>query len=154
MHCNFFNKNNTLYTQQTWTRSMSAMKHWKKVWNMFKINKKPERRHWRRSDVFIVNLENISQPFLRFLLLTLNTQIFARQGHDQDLDKGWNKFGMFITTFRKSLTHFDTMFQVFSVQCLWFTCVFIGYRMGALARNGWNMRFIHHRSKTGQLVKC
>ena len=34
--------------------------------------KTPERRHWRRSDVFIVNSEYISHLFLQFLFLTLN----------------------------------------------------------------------------------
>ena len=34
--------------------------------------KTPERRHWRRSDVFIVNFEHISHLFLVFALLTLN----------------------------------------------------------------------------------
>ena len=29
-------------------------------------------RHWRRSDVFIVNFEHLSQLVLVFLLLTLN----------------------------------------------------------------------------------
>ena len=38
-----------------------------------KITKKtPERRHWRRSGVFIVNFEHISHLALVFLLLTLN----------------------------------------------------------------------------------
>ena len=32
----------------------------------------PERRHWRRSDVFIVKSEHISHLVLVFLLLTLN----------------------------------------------------------------------------------
>ena len=32
----------------------------------------PERRQWRRSDVFIVNFEHISHLNLVFLLLTLN----------------------------------------------------------------------------------
>ena len=32
----------------------------------------PERRHWRRSGVFIVNFEHISHLFLVFLLLTLS----------------------------------------------------------------------------------
>ena len=32
----------------------------------------PERRHWRRSGVFIVNFEHISHLVLLFLLLTLN----------------------------------------------------------------------------------
>ena len=34
--------------------------------------KTPVRRHWRRSDVFIVNLEHISHLGLVFLLLTSN----------------------------------------------------------------------------------
>ena len=34
--------------------------------------KTSERRHWRRSGVFIVNFEHISHLFLVFLLLTLN----------------------------------------------------------------------------------
>ena len=34
--------------------------------------KTPERRHWHRSGVFIVNFEYISQVVLVFLLLTLN----------------------------------------------------------------------------------
>ena len=33
--------------------------------------KTPERRHWRRSGVFIINLEHISHLVLMFLLLTL-----------------------------------------------------------------------------------
>ena len=37
----------------------------------------PERRHWRRSGVFIINFEHISQLFLMFLLLTLNKYILA-----------------------------------------------------------------------------
>ena len=32
----------------------------------------PERRHWRRPGVFIVNFEDISHLVLVFLLLTLN----------------------------------------------------------------------------------
>ena len=34
--------------------------------------KTPERRHWRRSGVFIVNFEYISNLFLVFLLINLN----------------------------------------------------------------------------------
>ena len=34
--------------------------------------KTPERRHWRRSGVFIVNVDHISHVVLVFLLLTLN----------------------------------------------------------------------------------
>ena len=39
--------------------------------------KTPERRQWRRSGVFIVNIEHISHLFLMFLLLTLNMQLPA-----------------------------------------------------------------------------
>ena len=40
---------------------------------MFKVNnKKPERRQWGRSGIFIVNFEHISHLVLVFLLLTLN----------------------------------------------------------------------------------
>ena len=47
---------------------------------MFKVNNKdtnltiktPERRHERRSDVFIVNFEHISHLVLVFLLLTVS----------------------------------------------------------------------------------
>ena len=34
--------------------------------------KTPERRHWRRSGIFVVNFERISLLFLVFLLLTLD----------------------------------------------------------------------------------
>ena len=34
--------------------------------------KTPERWYWRRSDVFIVNFEHISQIILVFLMLTLS----------------------------------------------------------------------------------
>ena len=39
--------------------------------------KTPERRHWRRSGVFIVSFEHISHLVLLFLLLTLNMQLPA-----------------------------------------------------------------------------
>ena len=39
--------------------------------------KTPERRHKRRSGVFIVNFEHISHLVLVFLLLTLNMQLPA-----------------------------------------------------------------------------
>ena len=39
--------------------------------------KTPERCHWRRSDVFIVNFEHISHLVLVFLLLALNMQLPA-----------------------------------------------------------------------------
>ena len=38
--------------------------------------KTPERRHWRRSGVFIVNFEHISHLVLAFLLLTLSSKIY------------------------------------------------------------------------------
>ena len=45
---------------------------------MFKANMEtPERRHGRRSGVFIVNFEHISQLVLMFLLLTLNMKLPA-----------------------------------------------------------------------------
>ena len=37
----------------------------------------PERRHWPRSGIFIVNFEHISHLVLVFLLLTLNMQLPA-----------------------------------------------------------------------------
>ena len=37
-----------------------------------KLTKTPERRQWRRSGIFIVNFEHISDLVLVFLLLTLN----------------------------------------------------------------------------------
>ena len=39
--------------------------------------KTPERRQWRRSGVFAVNFEHISNLFLVFLLLTLNKYMLA-----------------------------------------------------------------------------
>ena len=46
---------------------------------MFKVNtiKTPERRHLRRSVVFIENFEHISDIFLVFPLLTLSMYLFA-----------------------------------------------------------------------------
>ena len=41
--------------------------------------KTPERRHWRRSGVFIVSFEHISHFFLVFLLLNLNKLTYARR---------------------------------------------------------------------------
>ena len=41
------------------------------------IIKTPERRHWRRYFVFIVNFEHISHLVQLFLLLTLNMQLPA-----------------------------------------------------------------------------
>ena len=45
-------------------------------------NKETERRHRRRSGVFIVNFEHISHLFLVFLLLTLNGQGFCKRRTD------------------------------------------------------------------------
>ena len=46
---------------------------------MFKLTIKiPERRHWRRSAIFIVSSEHISHLALVFLLLTLNMRLSAR----------------------------------------------------------------------------
>ena len=48
-------------------------RHTKKCDTCLKVTiKTPERRHWRRSGVFIVNFEHISHLFSVFLLLTLN----------------------------------------------------------------------------------
>ena len=42
------------------------------------IIKTPERRHWHRSGVFIVNIEYISHLVLVFLLLTFSMQMPTR----------------------------------------------------------------------------
>ena len=42
--------------------------------------KTPQRRQWRRSGVFIVNFEYISNYFLVFLLLPLNKYMLAGLG--------------------------------------------------------------------------
>ena len=42
-------------------------------------------RHWRRSGVFIVNIEQISYLFLLFQLLTLNKHTFPAFGVFLDL---------------------------------------------------------------------
>ena len=48
------------------------------MWNTIKVNiKTPEGRFWRRSDVFVVNLEQYLYHILMFLLLTLNRQMFV-----------------------------------------------------------------------------
>ena len=66
--------------------SNSQQKHSLSDIHLFKVNnenamceicskltvKTPERRHWRRPDVFIVNSEHISHVVLVFPLLTLN----------------------------------------------------------------------------------
>ena len=53
-------------------------KHKKNTWNLFKLTTKISKQcHWSRPGAFIVDFEHISRPFLLFLLLTLNKQIFA-----------------------------------------------------------------------------
>ena len=37
----------------------------------------PERSHWRRSDIFIVNFDHNSHLFVLLLLLTLNMKMFV-----------------------------------------------------------------------------
>ena len=44
-----------------------------------KLSMTPEQLHWRRSDFFIVNFEQISRIALVFSLLTLNKQISAEK---------------------------------------------------------------------------
>ena len=46
------------------------------IWSKL-IIKIPERRQWRRSGVFIVNFEQISNSVLEFSSLTLNKQMLA-----------------------------------------------------------------------------
>ena len=60
------------------------------IYSKFTI-KTPERRQLRRSGVFIVNFEHISQSVLVFLLLTLNMLLTFnfKQGNS-----GWNQFEM------------------------------------------------------------
>ena len=62
-HSEFPNRHLIVQSQQQNTRTMSEICPEKQnnVW-----------RQWRRSIVFIVNFERISQIFLEFLLLTLN----------------------------------------------------------------------------------
>ena len=66
MNINDLPNRNLLVQSQQW-------KHQNDMWNLWKVNKKTaEQRHWRRSDVFIVNFEQISHILQVFLLLTLN----------------------------------------------------------------------------------
>ena len=59
--------------QLTFTCSKSTLEILEKCEICSKLTMKtPERRQRRRSSVFIVNFEQISQLFLVFLLLTLN----------------------------------------------------------------------------------
>ena len=57
--------------------------------------KTPKRRHWRRSDVFIVDFEHISHLVLLFLLLTLNMQMPTGLGLIQ-LFTSIHKFSYFL----------------------------------------------------------
>ena len=69
--------------------------------------KTPERRHWRRYGVFIVNFEHISHFFQMFLLLTLNKQMLAKLvllHAERQLVQKWLSLltckGVLIVTFR------------------------------------------------------
>ena len=67
-------------TQPTLTCPINQQrKHQNSVWNIFRVNNKEviERRHWRRSGVFIVKFEQILHIVLVFLLLTLNKWMLA-----------------------------------------------------------------------------
>ena len=60
-------------SQQNLPVQSQQHKLWKKVRSLFKFNKKDIRTsNWRRSGVFIINFEHISQLLLVFLLLTLS----------------------------------------------------------------------------------
>ena len=59
---------------------MQQWRHQNNVWNLFKvINKDTRMTSWRRSDVFIVNFEQISHIVMVFPLLILNTQMRAEK---------------------------------------------------------------------------
>ena len=59
---------------------MQQWRHQNNVWNLFKvINKDTRMTSWRRSDVFIVNFEQISRIVMVFPLLILNTQMRAEK---------------------------------------------------------------------------
>ena len=65
-------------TSPTFTYSKQRWKNKNNVWNLFKVNNwTPEWRHWRRSAVFIVKFEQISQIVLVFSMLTLSKWIPA-----------------------------------------------------------------------------
>ena len=67
------------YPQQTFTCSNSTIEIPEKRCEIHAklAIKKPERRHYRHSGVFIVNFEQISHIFLVFLSLTLSMYLFA-----------------------------------------------------------------------------
>ena len=69
-HRNFILPSQYLFVQN------QQYKHQNNVWkNPFDLlMKMPEQRYWRQSGVFIVNFKQISNIFLMFLLLTLNSQ--------------------------------------------------------------------------------
>ena len=59
---------------------MQQWRHQNNVWNLFKvINKDTRMTSWRRSDVFIVNFEQMSHIVMVFPLLILNTQMRAEK---------------------------------------------------------------------------
>ena len=47
----------------------------------------PERRHWRRSGIYVANFEQISHIVLVFWLLTLSKQMPAKDGGLTKLEK-------------------------------------------------------------------
>ena len=59
-----------------WSDEKNTRTRWE-ICSKLTINT-PERGHWHRSGVFIVNFEHISHLVLVFLLLTLNMQLPAR----------------------------------------------------------------------------
>ena len=60
-------------TKLTFTYSKSTIETRKRCEICSELTiKTPERRHWCRSSVFIVNFEHISHFFVMFLVLTLN----------------------------------------------------------------------------------
>ena len=81
--------------------------------------KTTERRQWRCSGVFIVNLKYILHLFVMFLLLTLNKQILA--------EYNVNSF---------YLAHSSKCYISLPPENSWFSDVVRGYRNAALRRNG------------------
>ena len=68
----------------------NTIKHWEKVWNMFKAdNKDTRKRPWGRSGVSIVNFERISHLFLVSLLSILSRYTFARNRNRKELNSWW-----------------------------------------------------------------
>ena len=76
-----FFSHSKIATEETFTCAKSTVETREKNEIFSKLTKKkPERRHWRRSGVFIVYFEYIFYFFTVFLLLTLNMYLFAGKG--------------------------------------------------------------------------